>query len=227
MATLESGSNNILKIYNSRKIILQQMENLNFDVEEYSGFSTNEVDAMYKNSQLDMLIQHKTESKKVYIKYYLSSNEIQKTPNTHVKNTRQISKNTLSQIVEDLYEIDNILTHEDSLIVIIEEEPNDTILNTVKYMYEKNKVFIVIHNIRRLQFDILKHELVPSQCDILNEKDTEELMKMFNIDSLKQLPEISRFDPVSLAILLRPKQIVRFTRKSPTAFNSVYYRVCV
>jgi len=202
------------------------MQELNYDALEYHGFSINEVDAMYCNSQLDMLINHKTENKKVYIKYYLASNETKKNANVSVKSSRQISKNNLTNIIEDLYEIENVLTKEDILVIIIDEEPNDTILNAITYLYEKEGIFVIIHNIKRLQFDILSHELVPN-FEILDKTQTEELVKKLNIQSLEQLPEISRFDPVSLAILLRPKQVVKFIRKSPTAMETEYYRVCV
>jgi len=196
-------------------------------VDEYTGFSINEIDAMYFNTQLDMMITHNTEEKKVYIKYYLTpSSDIKKTPQTAVKNSRQISKSNLTTIIEDLYEIDNILTKNDTLVIIIDEEPNDTILNMISYLYEKDGIFIVIHNIKRLQYDILSHDLVPL-VRILTEPEKIELMKQMNLNKLDQFPEISRFDPVSLAIMLRPRQVVEFKRYSPTALYSYYYRVCI
>lgn len=236
MTSVGSSTNTILKIYKSRINILNYMLEQNYNIDDYTGFSINEIDAMYCNSQLDMLITHKTEiatgnpetkePKKVYIKYYLSSYETRKNTNTNVKNTRQISKATLSTIIEDLYEIENVLTKQDTLVIIIDEEPNETILNMVSYLYEKDGIFIVIHNIKRLQFNLLEHELVP-RVRILNEKDTVELFGRLNLNSFEQLPEISRFDPVSLAIMLRPKQVVEFKRYSPTALYTDYYRVCV
>jgi hypothetical protein len=225
-STLGSSTNTILKIFKSRTNILKHLNYLDYDIDDYMGFSINEIDAMYCNSQLDMLASHRTENKKVYIKYYLASIEARKGTNTTVKNTRQISKTTLTTIIEDLYEIETVLTKDDTLIVIIDEEPNETILNYIKYLYEKDGIFIVIHNIKRLQFDILMHELVPV-VNILPETEKKTLMDRLNVRYLNQLPEISRFDPVSLAILLRPSQVVCFDRKSPTAISTKYYRVCV
>ena len=43
----------------------------------------------------------------------------------------------------------------------------------------------------------------------------------------EELPEISRFDPVSLAIGLKPGDICKILRESKTAINGVYYRYCV
>ena len=63
----------------------------------------------------------------------------------------------LDNIIEDLYIIENVLTKQDSLVIIIDDEPNDTILAKVKYLYEREGIFVIIHNIKRLQTNILKH----------------------------------------------------------------------
>jgi DNA-directed RNA polymerase subunit H (RpoH/RPB5) len=52
-------------------------------------------------------------------------------------------------------------------------------------------------------------------------------MKKYNISDMTQFPDISRFDPVSQAIGLRPDQLCEITRSSKTAIESKYYRVCI
>jgi DNA-directed RNA polymerase subunit H (RpoH/RPB5) len=192
------------------------MESLEYEVKDYQIFSINEIDAMHNNSQLDILLKHKMEDKKVYIKYYISSKN----------SSKQIRPQTLDTIIEDLYEIDNVLTPKDTLVIIIDEEPNETIMSKVKYVYERTKIFVVIHNIKRLQFNLLEHTLIP-KVSILSEKETEELKKEYALRDLNQLPEICRFDPLALAVLLRPNEIVKLIRNSPTALTTPYYRVCV
>lgn len=209
---MSTTSNRILSIYKSRKTMLEQLGYQDYSVNEYNEFSINEIDAMYTNEQLDMLITHNKNNKKVYIKYYFTS--------------KQIKPQNLDDIIEDLFVIENILTKEDTLIVIIDDEPNDTIVSKLKYLYDHDGIFVVIHNIKRLQFNILEHALVPN-CVILEEAEIKELKEKFNINNLKQLPEISRFDPQALAICLRPGQICRFDRSSATALNYKYYRVCI
>lgn len=211
-----TSSNRILSIYKSRITILDHMERLKYAVSDYNTFSINEVDAMYVNSQLDMLLTHQENEKKVYIKYYFS-------PKT---GSKQIRPATLDTIVEDLYEIEKVLSKRDTLVIIIDEEPNETIINKVKYIYERHQVFVVIHNIKRLQFNILKHALVP-QVSIMSEPEVNELKQKFNLKQLTLLPEISRFDPVALAIAMRPGEVVRFMRTSATALITPYYRICV
>lgn len=209
-------SNRILSIYKSRNIILDFMSRLDYVTSDYYTFSINEIDAMYVNSQLDMLLNHSTEDKKVYIKYYLSSKI----------SSKQIRPQTLDTIIEDLYEIENVLTKKDTLIIIIDEEPNETIINKVKYLYEHNGIFVVIHNIKRLQFNILEHTLIPS-VKILNQTEVDELKIKLNLKNIKLLPEISRFDPLALAINMRPGEVAKFIRNSVTALNAPYYRICV
>ena len=94
------------------------------------------------------------------------------------------------------------------------------------YLYEHDGIFIVIHNIKRLQYNILNHFLIPS-VDILNEQEVEKLKQKYNLNTLKQLPEISRFDPLALIVHLKPNQVIKLLRKSPTAINTEYYRVCI
>lgn len=205
-------SNRILSIYNSRNTILSFMKELGFDISNYEEFSINEIDAMNKNEQLDMLVTRESDGKKAYIKYLI-----------HVK---QVRKENIDQLVEDLYDIENILTKPDILVVITNDEPNDTIQQKISYLYDSSKIFIVMHNIKRLQYNILQHTLVPN-ATILSEKKVEELKAKYNLKSLAQLPEISRFDPQALALCLRPGEVLELQRKSDTAMTYPYYRVCL
>ena len=54
-----------------------------------------------------------------------------------------------------------------------------------------------------------------------------EIAEEYNIVAESQWPEISRFDPAAMAIGLRPGQVAEITRKSPTALDTKYYRLCV
>ena len=183
-----------------------------YNVEDYEGFSINEVDAMQSNNQLDMLITNPSTNKKSYIKYYMSA--------------KQMRQGVLDDIIEDLYSIDDVLEKKDNLIIITEDEPNDSIIARMRYLFDHDGIFVVIHNIRRLQYNILNHNLVPS-CVVLNENEVDEFKKNYNVKNSSQLPEISRFDPQALALCIRPGEIAKFTRKSITAMETNYYRVCV
>lgn len=211
-----ASSNRILSIFKSRTTILDFMERLDYEITDYSTFSINEIDAMFVNSQLDMLVKHKSSDKKVYIKYYFSAKT----------GSRQIRPQTLDTIIEDLYEIEGVLASPDTLIIIIDEEPNETILNKVKYLYERNGIFVVIHNIKRLQFNLLNHTLNP-KVEILDDAAVKDILVKYNLKNIQMLPEISRFDPLALAIALRPGQVAKFIRNSATALHQDYFRICV
>jgi DNA-directed RNA polymerase subunit H (RpoH/RPB5) len=210
---MSASNNRILSIYKSRNNILEILsDHLGYDISEYEAFTINEIDAMFSNSQLDMLIKHEKSEHKIYIKYYLTA--------------KQIRPQNLDDIIEDLFMIESVLTKDDTLIIITEEEPNDTILTKLKYLYDHDGIFVVIHNIRRLQYNILNHKLVP-ECTILEEKGIEELKKKYNISNPMQLPEISRFDPQALVLCIRPGNVCHFIRNSLTTMFSDYYRICV
>ena len=206
------ANQNVLSIYNSRINILEQLDLQDFNINDYETFSINEIDAMLSNSQLDMLLSTNDKTRKAYVKYYFTA--------------KQIRPGNLDEIIEDLYTIENVLSKKDTLIIVIEDEPNDTIINKIKYLYDHDGIFVIIHNIHRLQFNILNHKLVP-KCNILSDEEIVELKKTLNISKLTQLPEISRFDPQALAIGIRPGQVIQLRRESPTAMFEKYYRVCV
>lgn len=208
-----STNNLILRLLQSRKNILNILEkHQNYNIDDYKDFDMSEVDVMYKNEQLDMLLENKENTKKTYIKYLLSSKAVR---------TSQID-----QIVEDLYIIENLLKKSDTLIIILFEDPNENLVNHFKHIYNSTGVFIVVHTIRRLQFNILEHSLVPEMI-ILDDEKVEELKQQYYLKTLKELPEISRFDPQALAMSMRPGEVGRFTRNSPTSLNTYYYRICV
>ena len=210
---MSTTNNKILKIYKSRRTILEILEeNLGYNTSDYSNFSINEIDAMFSNDQLDMLIQQKKGTKKVYIKYYLKS--------------KQIRPQNLDNIIDDLFYIENVLTKEDDLIVIVDDEPNETITNKMEYLFNKDGIFVVVHNLQRLQFNILEHDLVPDMR-IMKEEEIPEFMTKHNLKIRQQLPQIGRFDPSALALCLRPGNIIEITRDSITAIKTKYYRVCV
>ncbi len=208
-----STNTSINQIYKSRKTILELLFSSGYNIDDYIDFTVNEVDAMYGSGQLDMILEHPTTKKKTYVKYSLTTKQVR-------------WQNNLDEIIEDLFIIDNTLNKNDDLIIIINEEPNDNLINRLKFIYDSDKIFIVIHNIARLQFNILYHDLVP-KSRILNDEEKEDMKKKFNINNDKQLPEISRFDPVSLALCVRPGNIVEFQRKSINSIVSLYYRICI
>lgn len=209
-------SNHIQSIYNSRKNILDHMNYQNFNTEDYSNFSINEVYIMYQNKQLDMLLERNAipekelPKKKVYIKYHLA---------------KTLRPQNIYDYVEDLFNIEQVLSKEDDLIIIVRDEPNETIIKTLQQIWFSDKQFVIIWNIKYLQFNVLNHILVPKH-EILNNTDDKNFRKKYNINNDKELPDISRFSSVAMAIGIRPGQICKITRPSKTSINTNFYRIC-
>ena len=200
------------KIYESRKVILDILKNKRgFDVSQYEEEGVTEIRSMLENKQLDMLIENKNTKKKIYVKYCIDQN--------------RVKASHIYDYIEDLFEIDNTLTNEDELIIITKDSLNDTLKNLLKQIYINDKKFVNVYDINSYLFNILDHEMVPEHI-VLSEEEKGEVFKKYYITNKKELPEISRFDPVALAIGLRPSQMVKIIRSSPTAITSIYYRIC-
>lgn len=73
------------------------------------------------------------------------------------------------------------------------------------------------------KFNIDKHILIPKHTK-LSEKEKEKLLEKYNI-SEKELPRISKIDPAISSLNAKPGEIIKITRQSPTAGESVFYRV--
>lgn len=208
----------ISHIYNSRKIVLELMHKQGYNVDEYANFSINEVNSMKINNQLDMLLETSDEKitdenpkKKIYIRYYLTS--------------RPAPKN-IQEMIDDLFVLTQTLDKSDTLFIIIKDDANETLINELKHIWESEGIFIVIESIKRLQFNILEHVLVPPHR-VLMESEVKQIMTKYNITDKVQFPDISRFDPVARVIGLRPGQVCNIIRASKTAIQANYYRICV
>jgi DNA-directed RNA polymerase subunit H (RpoH/RPB5) len=216
MAT-QISSSLISSIYKSRSVLLELLKFQDYNVDDYLGFSVNEVNSMRNNNQLDMILEKNAEDealkrkKKIYVRYYL---------------TKSLRPQNLQEMIDDLFNIEEILTKEDILLVVVKDEVNDTLINTLKHIWEQDGIYINIISLKRLQFNILNHTLVPPHR-ILSATELVQVKNKYNIMNDNQFPEMSRFDPVAQAIGIRPGEVCEIERQSKTAITSKYYRICV
>ena len=202
-------SGQIIQIFKSRINILELLETRGFDVTNYAGSSINEVNSMFQSNQMDMLLTN-SGNKKAYVKYHLA---------------KTLRPNNIYEYIDDLYTLDEVLTKKDDLIIIINDEPNEMLIKTLNTIWQQDGIFIIVFNIKRLQFNILKHKLVPFHQVLTKEEDIE-IRKRYNIKDNTELPDISRFSPVALAIGLRPGEMCKIVRPSRTAISADFYRIC-
>ena len=209
---MSQSGNIIAQIYKSRLTIISHLKTQGYDTSNYENFGINEVNIMYTSKQLDMLLKKNDENDtKTYVKYH-PLNKI-----LSVKNIREY--------IDDLFELEEVLKKNDNLIIIIKDEPNETLQKILRNIWEQDKIFIIILNINRLQYNVLEHELVPPHR-VLNDIEEERFREKYNITDDKQIPDISRFGPVAQAIGIRPGKICHIIRPSKTAITSNFYRIC-
>ena len=209
---MQNFSNEDKEIYNSRNNLLKQLKSQNYDVSDYENINMMEIGIMARAELLDMVLENKDENKKCYVKYFIG------------KSLRHMH---INEYIEDLFVEQLILDKEtDDLIIIVKDEPNDTLIRALKDIWEQNKYYIRVISRKRLQFNILEHNYVPEHI-IISEEEKQQLFIEKNISSPKELPEISRFDPVALTIGIKPGQVCKITRNSRTAIDSIYYRICI
>ena len=216
MAT-QNSSSIISSLYKSRKTVLDLMRKQNYNTEDYDNFSINDVNSMFQNKQLDMLLEKNEpdaddkKTRKMYITYYLA---------------KTLRPQNVQEIIDDLFNLEEVLTKDDTLMIIVKDETNDTLVNLMKHIWEQDGILIVIQNIKRLQYNILDHTLVP-QHRILSKSEYVSIKERYNIMDDGQFPEISRFDPVAQVIGIRPGQVCEIIRPSKSSIQSTYYRICV
>ena len=210
MSQKSINSQTISKLFSSRKFILGLAKKRGFDTEDYESFSVNEIVIMYADKQLDMLLTNPTTKQRIYYKYHLGT----KVRPPHVYD-----------YIEDLFHVDEVLDKNDDLIIVGKDKLTDNLTNLIDIIFKKEGYYVNIYNYNNYLYNILDNRLVPPHRP-LNDTEKEAVKKEYNILEESQFPEISRFDPVVLAIGLRPGQVVEIIRSSPTALTTKYYRLC-
>lgn len=208
---MDSDTGIISKIYKQRLNLIEILKERGYDVSDYDDFSINHIAVLYQHDQLDLLLKNK-DGKQIFVKHYLDK--------------KLLRVNMLHDMIDSLFLEGNILTTSDDLMIITLDDPNETIINTLNTIWENHNIYISVIGIKRLLFNILKHKHVPKH-EILSDEEKQYVYDHFNISENSQLPEISRYDPVAVAIGLRPGQVCRITRKSKSAIESYYYRYCI
>lgn len=220
----QNTSSLISNVYKSRNVLIELMKQQGYSSNEYEGFSINEINTMKNNNQLDMILEksigdaslnaenssHVHEKRKIYIKYYLN---------------KVLRPNNLQEMIDDLFTVEEFLSKKDTLMIVVKDDINDTLINTLKHIWESEKIFIIIQPLKRLQFNILNHVLVPHHR-VLSETEKNRIKKRYNIMNDNQFPDISRFDPVAQVIGIRPGEVCEIIRPSKTAISAPYYRIC-
>lgn len=196
-------------IYKARVNLLKQVKALGYNTDAYEHCSINEVSIMDQNNQLDMIFKNPEQT--IYCKHLLH---------------KSLRTPYIEEIIEELFNIKALLNESDIIILLSQNNENDTIKLYLRKLFTDRNIYIAHRTLEQLQFNILEHAIVPKHT-ILTDEQMKDMQTRYNITSNDTLPEISRFDPVVKAMLVKPGEIVHIERPSKTAITGDYYRVCI
>ena len=203
------NSSIVTSLYNSRKTLLEQLGQQDYNTDSYMNFGINEVNIMYSNSAMDMILE-KPSGERVYVRYFSG---------------KMVRPANIRELVDDIITNDTI-KGTDTIIFVTMDDVNDTIREFVKQIWEEEKIFVITLSVKRLQYNVLQHEIVPKH-EIMSKGVVAAIMEIYKMRDTSLFPEISRFDPIAMAIGMRPTDVCKITRPSKTAVVSTYYRLCV
>ena len=199
-------------VYRSRMNLLDILEERGYNVEKYRKFSPAEATAAV--TALPSL------SFKVY-------NKDNKLCDVRYAN---ISRQKLDKFFDDI-EDDESENTEVIIMMIVPISDAHHMVALKQYIKlkesgEKRKLRVSFFSIDTLVVNPLKHVLVPKH-EILPPEQHAELMQSMYITAKSKFPEIKfHVDPIARCIGAVPGDIVKIMRPSPSAGESVIYRVC-
>ena len=97
--------------------------------------------------------------------------------------------NNIQEIVEDLFNLEEILSKDDELLIIVKDDINDSIKGVLVHIRNSQKIFVSIISLKRLQYNILNHSLVPQHI-IMTEEEKQDVKKKYNVIDDSKFPEI-------------------------------------
>jgi DNA-directed RNA polymerase subunit H (RpoH/RPB5) len=218
------NSSLINSIYKSRGTVLNLMSRQGYDVSAYEQFSIGELNLLNQKNELDMIL-HKPNPRagdnsdpklkqpdtlKMYIRYFINSS---------------LPTTSLAEMVDDIFNNEEQLTSADTLFIISKNPITKSNMTYLIQLWDQYQYFVVVQGISGLQFNILNNTIVPPH-QILSGEEASEALAKYNTTTTKDLPEISRFDPVAQIIGLRPDNICKIIRSSKSSITSIYYRAC-
>jgi DNA-directed RNA polymerases I, II, and III subunit RPABC1 len=111
----------------------------------------------------------------------------------------------------------------DVVIVVVREQPTSASLKGMDALGKDIQFF----NMAELQFNVSKHSLVPPHAPVRAEQEIEAVVADHQVKSRYHFPIILSSDPMARYLGLKPGQLVRVTRASPSAGRHFLYRCCM
>lgn len=249
------SNSSVIKINKSRYNLKKYLQE-EWDVSSVLDFSDIEIDKLYRSnkpnnsginfgnaSSCNFTLYHKDiHSHRLHIIYY-NFPEIGK---PSIKVTK-----TCSDKINNLYK-DDIISKEDSIIIILYDQVPVNLEKAIEDLYlngqeelttglspeindENNSLEnkytnlhfrnIHIYHLDELAIDITSHIKVPHHEVIRKQNEINDILEKCNV-RIDQLPIILRSDAMARRLRLAPGDICKITRITPSAGETIYYRVC-
>ena len=250
-------NSSVSKINKSRYILKKYLES-EWDVSIIQDYSDSEIEKLYRESKpqnadiafgqasgCNFSLYHRDiPMHKLHVIYY-NFPEIGK---PSIKVTK-----TCSDKIKGLYK-DDIIQHEDSIIIILYDPVPENLEKAIEELYNKgqeelkitglseeiqqenltleenqytNQYFKNIHifHLDTLSIDITLHKMVPRHECIRDQPSINSILESCNA-RINQLPIIMRTDAMAKRLRMTPGDICKITRNTQNGGEIVYYRVC-
>ena len=202
-------------IYRSRMNLLDILEDRGYNVDKYRKFSPAEATAAITSfPSLSFKVSKNDDTKVCDVRY------------------ASITRQKLDKFFDDIEDGDteNI---EVVIMMILPISDAHHIAALKQYMKfketgekERRKLRVSFFSVDTMVVNQLKHMLVPKH-EILPQDQHKQLMDSMNITSKSKFPEIKfHIDPIARCIGAVPGDIIKITRPSSSAGESIIYRVC-
>jgi DNA-directed RNA polymerase subunit H (RpoH/RPB5) len=203
-------------VYRSRLTLLDILEERGYNVEKFRKFSPAEATAAATSfPSLSFKVSKKDDDTKVCDVRYAN-----------------ISRQKLDTFFNDIEDTD---TENTEVIVMMIQPVADAhhVIALKQYMKlkesgdkERRKLRVSFFNIETIVINPMRHVLVPKH-QIVPPAAHQELMNSLYITSKTKLPEIKfHVDPIARCIGAVPGDIIKITRPSGSAGESIIYRLC-
>lgn len=188
-------------IYRSFTIIKEMLTDQGKNIEHMKSISKPELDTMFRINENIFQIDVNDNMKIIY--YMNSKFKVQE-----LRKYIQPSEN------ENITEI----------LLIFKDKINN--FNS-KNIEEFDNIHLQVFLLKELLFNVSKHQLVPKHEVIRDPDEIDALVKKFNLKSKLQFPAILKTDPMAKYLNIYSGELVKVTRVSPSAGESILYRCCV
>jgi DNA-directed RNA polymerase subunit H (RpoH/RPB5) len=241
-------------VYNSRKHLLEMLEDRGYNTDHLKNYTSDEIKTMLQEhyvgkfnvsadiGPLDIFLEKKVNSKN---KKTDDIETIASMPsNIDIKTNSPVEKiyvkyrldskfkgtASVKEQINEIYE--KHISTKDTLIIININRllmkvgaKEKTDEDFVNDLYTTRNYFIQLFGLENFLINVNKHHFIPKHR-ILSSQEVQDLLNKYNC-TVKNLPTIKRDDPQAKYIGLRLKQICEIIRENITSGITVHYRVCV